>query len=388
MSMKRTLYVLALGVFGISTTEFGVIGILPKIAKTYNITVDKAGWLLSAFALIIALFGPFMTLIFSRMNRKKALIAVLAIFTISNLISMVAGNFAVLLLARILPAFLHPVFWSIALAVAGGSVSAADSPKAVSIVFGGFTIASVLGVPLGTFMADLLTWRSSFLLCAIVNLISMIGLILLLPSMPAGGKASVGQQTRILRRPALWIQLGLACCMIAAMYASYGYLSAYLNLVTNMSGAQVSLMFLIFGLAGVGGNWLAGKMLSKNIPLTTIVFIGLLAGVHVLVFWAGPWFVPMVIIICLWGFIHTGGFLISNVNVTSAAPDSPEFVNSIFTSCGNLAVTIGASAGGFTIAYGGGIRLVACTSIILLLLASFVWLIGLWFARAGKRVIL
>ncbi|MGY0040004.1 MFS transporter [Pedobacter sp. NJ-S-72] len=108
--MKRTLYVLALGIFGLATTEFGVIGILPQISSAFHVSIDKAGWLLSAFALIIAVFGPFMMMAVSRFDRKKILALVLAVFTLSNIMSALSPSFNVLLIARILPAFLHPVF--------------------------------------------------------------------------------------------------------------------------------------------------------------------------------------------------------------------------------------------------------------------------------------
>ena len=368
--MKRTLYLLALGIFGIGTTEFGVIGILPQLAAHFHVTIDKAGWLLSAFALVIAVFGPFMVLLFGRVEKKKAMLFVLTVFTVSNILSYEAGNFTILLLARILPAFLHPVFWSIALSTAAESVNKEDAPKAVGIVFGGFTIASVLGVPLSTLMADVFTWKAAFGLCVIVNVISGIGMAIWLPTIPAGKTTT---QLSILKKKTLWTQLLLACLMISAMYASYGYLAAYLGNVTRMSGSEISAMLLIFGITGVGGNWLAGKLLSKSISQTTIAFIAALAITHLILYAAGSYKVTMIPVIIIWGFIHTGGFLISNINVTSAAPESPEFVNSIFTSCGNLAVTIGATAGGMTIAK-SSVHAIAFTSIALLALAAVVWM--------------
>ncbi|MCW3463148.1 MFS transporter [Chitinophaga nivalis] len=368
--MKRILYVLALGIFGIATTEFGVIGILPQIATAFNITTDKAGWLLSAFALIIAVSGPFVTLFFSSWNRKQSMILVLAVFTGGNIIAALSTSFPMLLIARMLPAFMHPVYWSNGLTMAANSVPEAESPKAVSIVFGGFTIASVLGVPLATWMADLFSWQASFLLCAVVNGISFLGLLLFLPDMP-GVKTSFGTQLQVLRKPALWVSLGLACLIVAAMYASYGYMAVYLREVTRMNGAQISMMLLVFGITGVAGNWLAGKLLSRSRLYTTMGFIGLLLLTHVLLYFAGIYMVPMIVMVCLWGFIHTGGFLISNINVTTMAPEAPELVNSIFTSCGNLAVTIGATVGGVTIAH-AGVHQIMWTSVVLLLLSLVV----------------
>ncbi|SHF85285.1 MFS transporter [Pedobacter caeni] len=366
--MKRTLYVLALGIFGIATTEFGVIGILPQLSSAFHVSIDKAGWLLSTFALIIALFGPFMMMLASSFDRKKILAFVLAIFAVSNMISALSPSFNVLLIARILPAFLHPVFWSIGLATAANSVPPGQSPKAVSIVFAGFTIASVFGIPLATFVADIFNWQTSFILSAFINTISFAGLVWLLPQIPAPEKNQAMGQVSIFRKRMLWINLVLACLMISAMYSTYGYMAVYLEQITKMRGGEISLMLLLFGVAGVGGNWLAGKYLSKNIDVTTLIFIVLLAIVHLLLFFFGSYFIPMILMVFFWGLVHTGGFLISNVNVTSSATEAPEFVNSIFTSCGNLAVTIGSTIGGLTIAK-TGIHQVPLTSIILLILS-------------------
>ncbi|WP_201747887.1 MFS transporter [Chitinophaga vietnamensis] len=371
--MKKVLYVLALGIFGITTTEFGVIGILPQIAASFGISIDRAGWLLGAFALIIALFAPLMSLLFARMNRKWAMVLVLAVFALSNIISAEASTFPMLLIARMLPAFLHPVYWSIALGTATSTAAPGKAPQAAGLVFGGFTIASVLGVPLATWMAALFNWQASFVMCAVFNGIAGICLLCMLPSMPADKTISSRDHLSIFRSPLLWLHLALACLMIAAMYSTYGYLAAYLGQVTKMNGGAVSLMLLLFGIAGIGGNWLAGKLLSRNIRQTTIAFIALLAAAHVLIFLAGHYFIPMIIVIMIWGFIHTGGFLISNVNVTTAASGSPEFINSVFTSCGNLAVTLGSLIGGFAIAH-IGIHQVVWTSVVLLIGAAIVLL--------------
>lgn len=366
--MKRTLYVLALGIFGIATTEFGVIGILPQLSSAFHVSIDKAGWLLSAFALIIALFGPFMMMLVSGFDRKKILALVLAIFAVSNIIAAFSPSFNVLLIARILPAFLHPVFWSIGLATAANSVPPEQSPKAVSIVFAGFTIASVFGIPLATFMADIFNWQASFILSALINTLSFAGLLWLLPPIPTPEKNKAAGQTKIFKKKILWINLMLACLMISAMYSTYGYMAVYLAQITQMKGGEISLMLLLFGIAGVAGNWLAGKYLSKNIDTTTLVFIVLLAIVHLLLFFFGSYFIPMIVMVFFWGLVHTGGFLISNVNVTSSAAEAPEFVNSIFTSCGNLAVTIGSTVGGLTITK-AGIHQIPFTSIVLLALS-------------------
>ncbi|RAJ27275.1 MFS transporter [Pedobacter cryoconitis] len=370
--MKRTLYILALGIFGITTTEFGVIGILPQIANAYHVTIDKAGWLLSIFALIIAISAPFITLAFTNANRKKTLLLVLAIFSISNILCAIAPSFPFLLFARALPAILHPVFWSIGLAVAAGTVHPDESPKAVSIVFGGLTLATVFGIPMATFIAEMFNWRASFLLSAVINIISFLSLWVFLPFIPVARVKIKTSYWRILGNRKLLFSLLLACLVIAAMFSTYGYMAGYLKNVTHMNGSAIGLMLLIFGITGVAGNYFAGKFLSKNRERTTILFIVSLLGIHGLTYFMGASYNLMIFVIIFWGFIHAGGFLISNVNITSSTSEAPEFINSIFTSCGNLAVTIGSTVGGLAIV-NIGIHQLPWTSIILLALALLVF---------------
>lgn len=370
--MKRTLYILALGIFGITTTEFGVIGILPQIANTYHVTIDKAGWLLSIFALIIAISAPFITVAFSNTDRKRTLLLVLAVFSISNILSAIAPSFPFLLFARALPAILHPVFWSIGLAVAATSVPPSESPKAASIVFGGLTLATVFGIPMATFMAELFNWRASFVLSAVINSISFISLWIFLPFIPVSRVKIKTSYWKILGNRKLLFNLLLACLMISAMFSTYGYMADYLKNVTHMNGSEIGVMLLIFGITGVAGNYFSGKLLSKNKERTTLLFIVSLLGIHSLTYFIGANYNLMLFVIIFWGFIHAGGFLISNVNITSSTSEAPEFVNSIFTSCGNLAVTIGSTIGGLAIVK-IGIHQLPWTSIVLLGLSLLVF---------------
>lgn len=347
--MKRSIYIMALGAFGIITTEFGVIGILPSISREFGVSIDKAGWLLSGFALVIALTGPFTVLLTSKINRKTMMCLVLLTFILSNLLSAVAPNFTVLMIARLLPAFLHPVFWAVSTVAAARQVPPSEAPKAVSIVLGGLSVATVLGVPLTTYVADLFSWKISFLVSGLINLIAFLGLAFFVPSMPADEKTSYKSQLVIFRNGQLWVNLVATLVMIAGMFASYSYLAAYLEKITQMSGAQISVMLLLFGGAGIVGNWLAGITLTKNPMLTFRVFLVSLIGIHILAFIFGGAFLLMAGIITLWGFVHTAGFLIGNQRTTSEAPEAPELAASLMVSFGNGGVTVGTLLGGIVI---------------------------------------
>lgn len=255
--MNKNLYVLALGVFGITTTEFGVIGVLPEIASVFHIPIEKAGWLLSTFALIVAVFGPFMLMILSSFKRKNLLLLSLFIFVAANILSACITNFYLLLIVRMIPAFFHPVYWSIALSVAGQASNIKDKSRAVSIIFSGLTLATVMGVPLATFMSDFFSWQSSFLLTALINVVALAGVWIYLPEIQNISGDSKGFPTKIFHNKQLWIRLFLAFFTIAAMYSTYGYMADYLKNITQMDGKQTSLMFFLFGTVGIAGNKIA-----------------------------------------------------------------------------------------------------------------------------------
>ncbi len=345
----RTIYILALGVFGIITTEFGVIGILPQIAAKFNVTIPQAGWLVTAFALVIALFGPFVTLAASKLNRKLALSIVLVVFVLSNLLSMAATSFTVLMIARILPAFFHPIFFSVAMATAAQSAKPGEGPKAVSIVFSGVSIGTVLGVPLVAFFADQFDWQAAFLTSSVITAVALLFLLRYLPSMPVKEKLSFGSQLGILKRSTTWWSIATVTLIITAMSTSYSYMAEYLKETVHMDGKTISLTLLLFGAAGVFGNILLGRLLSKSIPKSVWGFLAGLILVQGLLYLSGANFYSSLILSVLWGFVHTGGFLLGQTLITHSAPEAPEFSSSIFVSTGNLGFSIGSLAGGLAL---------------------------------------
>jgi len=373
MNSKKNLYVLALGVFGITTTEFGVIGVLPDLAKAFHVSIEKAGLILSAFALIVAIFGPIMVSVSASINRKKLLVFSLFLFFICNILSGLVDNFYQLLIIRMLPAFFHPIYWSVALSIAERNSKPEDKSKAVGIIFSGLTIATVLGVPIATFISGLMNWQWSFFMTGFINLIALVGLQIFLSSSEDKIPSAVYSKKKILSNGLLWVNIMLAFFIIMAMYSTYGYMADFLKSVALMDGDQISLMFFLFGLIGIIGNHLAGKLMGKYPYGTTLSFIILLAGIHVLLYVFGGAFIAVVVLISFWGLVHAGGFLISNINITSSTSDAPEFINSVFTSCGNFAVTAGALLGGQVIA-SYGIQNVVWASVGCLVI-SFVILI-------------
>lgn len=254
---------LAVGVFGIITTEMSIVGVLPQITEKFGISTSQAGLLVSIFALVVAISGPFLILLVSGINRKTVLLTSIFIFAVSNIIYAYTTHFEVMLIFRILPAALHPLFFSIALVTASKLVPPEKSGQAVTKVFMGITVGFALGVPLTSYLAEQFSLEIAFLFGAIVNALAFIGILLLLPSMPVTERMSFGKQIRILRKPTIWLNIATVTFLFAAMFSVYSYFAEYLAKVTDMNGSLISIMLFIFGVIMIVGNHVFGALLQK-----------------------------------------------------------------------------------------------------------------------------
>lgn len=369
-------YIAAFGIFGIITTEFGVIGILPELARYYHISIEKAGILLSAFALIIALCGPWVTLFTSGFDRKKVMLLTLGIFIISNALSALATTFEVQLLARILPAFLHPAYFATAIGVAMNTAAKGSEHKAAAVIFGGVSLATVIGVPFATYMASLFNWQASFAVAGAVNVLALIAVWIFVPAMPVMDRTGYGQQLRILAKPSFLVTAMSVSMLLAAMFVMYGYFADYMEKVYGLNGAQVSTMLMLFGVAGVAGNWVAGRLLSKSVVMTLQGCLLALTVIYGLLYAVSGYSSLTILLIAVWGFVHTACFVVSQSWIMSAAPGAEDFANSLGVSFGNLGLTLGTTISGWVIT-NVGVRETPWASIGLVLVAFLLVLLRL-----------
>ncbi|MDR0271121.1 MFS transporter [Paenibacillus sp.] len=359
--MKRngSILFIALGIFSIINTELGVVGLLPLIMKKYGVTAPQAGMLVSSFALIIALFGPWMTLLMSRWNRKRVLTGVLTLFAVFNLLSAFAPSFSILLTFRVIPAFFHPVYFSIAFVLATVLSDKERAALASRKVFLGVSTGMVLGIPITSYVANQFSLGAAFVLSAIVNGVACLGIAFMVPSTADELKStSIGGQLGVLRKPVLWLNIGAASFILAAMFAVYSYFAEFMGQRPGMNGSMVSILLVVFGASGVVGNWYAGKLLGRSLTRTTLLYPVALALCYILLHYTGVSLIWIGIIVVLWGAVHTSGLIVSQIWLTSEAPEAPEFANSLFVSFSNLGVTIGTAVGGWLIARAGTIEVI------------------------------
>lgn len=348
--LKKIAYAGCLGVIGIISTEFGIIGVLPQVASYYDIGIERAGLLLSAFALTIFLIGPFLVLLTSAVNRKKMMLLAISLFLLSNIVSSFAPPFWLLVVFRIIPAILQPVFFSAAVGTIIRTASKSEQHKLMGIVIGGIALAQVTVIPLTAYMSSLHGWQISFMIQGIITLIALGGIMIFIPNMPVKEKLSYGSQLQILRKPRFLISVAFNVFLISAWFSTYSYFADYLGKVKMMTGQQVSYMLLVFGISGVIANWLAGRLLSRNVPRTTAFFLLGTVLLPVVLQYSGTSFYIQILVVVFWGLMYGPAFLTAISYMIDAAPEAPEFANSLQSSFGNLGVSAGTIAGGWFIA--------------------------------------
>lgn len=333
--------ILTIGVFGILNTEMGFIGLIPQIAERFGVSTSTAGWLVSIFAIGIAISGPIMPLLLSKLERKKVMIIVLLIFIISNIISVFTTSFTVLLIARVIPAIFHPVYIALAFSVASDSVNSKDAPKAVARVFIGVSSGMVVGVPIVNFLATQFNLSIALSFFALVNIIVLILTLIFIPKMPTKKSVTYGTQLSVLKRPLTWISILVSILFNAAIFGVYSYLTDYLNIVTEAPSHYVSIILFLYGISNILGNIIAGKLLT-SIPQTAIFLLPFaLIIIYVSMFGLGSFLIPMAIISIFWGTLAGISANITQYVITSSAPDAPDLSNGIFLSAVNSGTTIG-----------------------------------------------
>lgn len=350
----RIVSILALAIFGVITTEFGLIGSLQLIADNFEVSLPQAGLLLSVYAVVVAVFGPFITLSFAQYNQKLVLSSAIGVFLLSTLISTFSNSFSLMIISRILAALVHALVWSLALAIAADCFSPEKRAKSVSYVSLGFFVASIIGIPFAAYLSTELSWRWGFALCAISNFVALIAIMLFLPNIPSKAKMTFGNQLVILKNPLVWLNLFLTSSLFSAVFVVYGYFAPYFSTLSGMSDNTVSIMLMVFGILGVFGNTFFGKITTnKNIPKVMLGVIFSFVLIYNLIGFFNYNLVVVVILISLWGILFASMGVVAQVWGTMNAQEAPAFANSLYVSFANLGITIGTFGGAMGIKYIG-----------------------------------
>ncbi|MEC1373745.1 MFS transporter [Heyndrickxia oleronia] len=272
---RSTMALLALAVsaFAIGTTEFISVGLLPLIANDLNIPVTTAGLTVSLYALGVTFGAPILTSVTSRMSRKSLLLWIMIIFIIGNSLAFSATSIGVLLVARVIAAFSHGIFMSIGSTIAADLVPENRRASAISIMFTGLTVATVTGVPFGTFIGQQFGWRLAFLLIVIVGVIGFFANWFLVPSdLKKGEKTSFRDQVKLVTNGRLMLLFIITALGYGGTFVVFTYLSPLLQEVTGFKEGTVAVILLIYGVAIAIGNMLGGKLSNRN-PIRSLFYM-------------------------------------------------------------------------------------------------------------------
>lgn len=271
-------FALALGGFGIGTTEFVAMGLLPDIATGFGITEPTAGHVISAYALGVVVGAPVIAALTARWPRKALLLTLTAVFTLGNVASMLAPTYATLVTARFVTGLPHGAFFGIAALAAAHLMGPQNRAKAVAYVLCGLTVATVLGVPLASWLGQALGWRSAFGLVVGVGLVTLVAQWAWLPEqLRAMHVTSPLTELGALRRPQVWLAVLVGMIGFGGMFAVYTYISTTMTDVTGLPRSLVPVALMVFGLGMVVGNLIGGRLADISVVRALYLALGSLA---------------------------------------------------------------------------------------------------------------
>ncbi|WP_307034997.1 MFS transporter [Streptomyces canus] len=357
--MPSGLIALALGGFGIGLTEFLIAGLLPQVASSLAVSEAAAGWLISGYALSVAIGAIALTAATTRLPRKQVLVGLVALFVIGNLLSALAPNYQVMLLGRVVAALCHGSFFGIGSLVARGLVAPERKSRAVAVMFAGLTLANVLGVPFGALVGERWGWRAAFWAVTAIGVLALAGIAALVPARPTEAgpaptpAADLRAQFRAFRSWQVWLTLTATGLGYGGMFGAFSYIAYTFTEVGGFSSADVAWLLMVYGVGLVAGNLIGGRAADQDrdralvlalLGLTvTLAVFGLLA--------ASPTAsVFLVFLMGLFGFAAVPGMITRVTDVAHGAA----LAASANVSASNVGNALGAWLGGLAISAGLG----------------------------------
>ncbi|MBB4505096.1 MFS transporter [Rhizobium johnstonii] len=347
--MPLALLVLALSSFAIGTTEFVIMGLLPEVAADLSVSIPQAGWLVTGYALAVAIGAPVMAISTAKLKRRTALIALMAFFIAGNLLCALASDYWVLMIARVVTALCHGAFFGIGSVVAAGLVAEDRKARAVALMFTGLTLANVLGVPLGTAIGQAYGWRATFGVVTIIGIVTISGLIAILPRDKQQENGSILREIAALRNGGLWLALSTTVFFAASMFALFTYIAPLLRDVTGVSPEGVTWTLFLIGLGLTIGNLVGGKLADWRLGATLAGVFAAIAITSIAFSYTSRFFIPAEITLFLWAMASFAAVPALQVGVVGFGKDAPNLVSTINIGAFNTGNALGAWVGGLVI---------------------------------------
>lgn len=378
--MSWPLFALAIAAFAIGTAEFIIMGLLPQVSADLGVSIPSAGYLVSGYAMGVVVGGPLLAMLVGKMEEKRALLILMAIFTIGNVACMIAPDFTSLIVARIFTAFSHASFIGMAAVLASRIAPPGKEGRAMTLMFTGMTLANVLGVPVGSLVGQVYGWRTTFLGVVALGLISLLMVWYLVPARAGANKQQTRANLEGMKRPIIWLGLMTSVMASASMFAFFTYIVPILQDVTHVEPKFASVALLVCGVGIIIGGLLGGRLadwsLTRSLVLTLLALIAALVSF----FWTSHFVYPAVINMAVWGCLSFSVGMLLQAMIIRVAGESANYASTLNVGAFNLGNAIGAWVGGRVIDAGmplNSITLVAAGISVI----TLVMVLGMFLSR-------
>ncbi|MDF1632089.1 MFS transporter [Mycoplana sp. MJR14] len=353
--MPLAIFALTIAAYAIGTTEFVIVGLLPTVAADLGITLPLAGLIVSIYALGVTFGAPVLTALTGRAGRKPLLLGLMALFVAGNTLAAFAPTYEILLVARVLSAFAHGVFFSVGSTIAAELVAEDRRASAIAMMFMGLTVAIVTGVPLGTLIGQTFGWRATFAAVAALGVIAFIGIATLLPAnLKRQQAATLSEQVRVLGSGRLLIVFAMTALGYGGTFVTFTYLAPVLQEITGFSAGAVSLVLVLYGLAIAAGNIAGGKIADRDPVKALTVLFAAQAVVLALFTFTAPSPVLALVTLAALGFLSFANVPGLQLYVVQLAkrhrPAAVDVASALNIAAFNLGIAAGAWIGGLVVA--------------------------------------
>ncbi|MFF0559685.1 MFS transporter [Streptomyces sp. NPDC004266] len=352
--MPLALLALAVGAFGIGTTEFVIMGLLPQIAADYGVTIPTAGLLVTGYALGVVIGAPLLTAFGTKVSRKRMLMLLMGLFVLGNLLSALAPNFGVMLTGRVVASLAHGSFFGIGSVVAAELVAPEKKAGAIATMFTGLTVANIVGVPLGTFIGQAVGWRITFAIVAALGVVGLLGIARLVPAMPRPEGTRLRGELKAFRNPQVLLAMAMTVLGFGGVFAAITYIAPMMTHVAGYADGSVTWLLVLFGIGMFLGNLLGGRFADRALMPMLYTALGGLAVVLALFTVTAHDKILAAITILLVGALGFATVPPLQKRVLDQAHGAPTLASAVNIGAFNLGNALSAWLGGLVIAAGLG----------------------------------
>ncbi|MEV0194528.1 MFS transporter [Kitasatospora purpeofusca] len=380
--MPLALLALAVGAFGIGTTEFVIMGLLPEIAADYGVSIPTAGLLVTGYALGVVLGAPLLTVLGTKVSRKRMLMLLMGLFVVGNVLSAAAPSFGAMLAGRVVASLAHGAFFGIGSVVAAELVAPDKKAGAIATMFTGLTVANIVGVPLGTYIGQAVGWRTTFVIVAALGLLGLIGIAKLLPDLPRPEGTRLRGELTAFRNPQVLLAMAMTVLGFGGVFAAITYIAPMMTHVAGYSDGAVTWLLVLFGIGMFLGNLLGGRFADRRLMPLLYTTLGGLALVLALFTLTAHNKVLAAITVVLVGALGFATVPPLQKRVLDQAHGAPTLASAVNIGAFNLGNALAAWLGGTVISAGLGYT---APNWVGALLAAAALLLAFWSAALERR---